>query len=379
MMKWLALTMSLLLVSAAFAASINKPRPTLPVSIPFEFFSNQILVRVGVNGSEPVWFIVDSGASACVLDSALARKLRIKSQEENQLHGAGKGSVKFALARNVTYELPGLSFPVEESYVIDLSGQPALLGRYIGGILGYSLFARYVVDIDFDARILTLHDFERYHSVGEALPFTLIKHTPHIHVKLSVDGRTTVDHEVLVDTGSQDTIDDDLLDQSPTRVEVVGGVGLGQEFRTVMGRAESLQIGSFTLRRPFGAAGGTALIGNEVLRRFHLTFDYPHTQIFLSPGQHFADAFLFDASGIDLRWDSTAAAFVIHDVASPSAAWDAGLRSGETLVAINGQPASAFTIEGLTALLAEDGRELSLTVKRGTEERSVQLPLRKRL
>ena len=368
-----------LLCSTALALAADKPAPGLPLSIPFEFFSNQILLKVSVNGSAPVWFVVDSGASACVVDAALAQKLGIKTEGEKQGHGAGKGTVQFAFAHNVTYGLPGLSLPVEESYVIDLSGQPALLGRFVGGILGYSFFAPYVVDIDFDARILTLYDPERYHPVGDTVPLTLIKHTPHIRAKLTVDGRPPVERELLVDSGSQDAIDDDLLAQSPARVQVIAGVGLGQEFRTLLGRADSLQLGSFTLLHPFGATGGTALIGNEVLLRFHVAFDYQHARIFLSPGQHFSDAFLFDASGLDLRWAPASADFVIHDVAKDSAAWDAGLRAGDTLTAINGQPASAFTIDQLADLLTEDGHELWLTAKRGADSRAVHLNLRKRL
>jgi C-terminal processing protease CtpA/Prc len=71
--------------------------------------------------------------------------------------------------------------------------------------------------------------------------------------------------------------------------------------------------------------------------------------------------------------------FVIHDVSKASAAWDAGLRTGDTLSAINGQPASSFTIEQLSALLSEEGRQLWLTVKRGAGGFSVHFTLRKRL
>ncbi len=366
--------------SQATSASDSKQNAAkLPLSIPFDFFSNQILLKVSVNGSEPVWFILDSGASGCVVDTALAQKLGIKVEGEKQGTGAGKGTFKVLFAQHVTYGFPGLSLPVDESYVIDLSSQPALLGRYVGGILGYSFFAPYVVDVDYDAHILTLYDSEKYVPVGHTIPFTLFKHTPHIRVRLVVGGHRALEREVLVDSGSQDAVDDDLLAQSPDRLEVIGGVGLGQEFPTILGRADTLALDSFTLPRPFGATGGTGLIGNEVLRRFHVAFDYPHARIFLSPGQHFSDPFLFDASGLDLRCISEGAAFVIHDVAKASAAWEAGLRPEDTLVAINGQPASAFTIEQLGALFTQDGRVVWLTVKHEADTRSIRLILRKRL
>jgi hypothetical protein len=364
---------------ATSASGSNQNAASLPLSIPFDFFSNQILIKVSVNGSEPVWFILDSGASGCVLDTALAQKLGIKTEGEKQGTGAGKGTVRVLFAQHVTYGLPGLSLPVDESYVIDLSSQPALLGRYVGGVLGYSFFAPYVVDVDYDARILTLYDPEKYEPVGHKVPFTLFKHTPHIRVRLAVGGHAAAEREVMVDSGSQDAVDDDLLAQSPERLEVIGGVGLGQEFHTTLGRADSLSLDSLTLPRPFGATGGTGLIGNEVLRRFHVVFDYPHARIFLSPGQHFSDSFLFDASGLDLRCVSEGTVFVVHDVAKASVAWEAGLRAEDTLIAINGQPASAFTIEQLGSLFTQDGRVVSLTVKRKADTRSIRLTLRKRL
>ncbi|HKD51934.1 MAG TPA: aspartyl protease family protein [Candidatus Acidoferrum sp.] len=364
---------------ATSASGSNQNAASLPLSIPFDFFSNQIMIKVTVNGSEPVWFILDSGASGCVVDTALAQKLGIKTEGEKQGTGAGKGTVRVLFAQHVTYGLPGLSLRVDESYVIDLSSQPALLGRYVGGVLGYSFFAPYVVDVDYDARILTLYDPESYEPVGRKVPFTLFKHTPHIRVRLVVGGHRAVEREVLVDSGSQGAVDDELLAQSRERLEVIGGVGLGQEFRTVLGRADTLSLDSFTLPRPFGATGGTGLIGNEVLRRFHVAFDYAHARIFLSPGQHFSDPFLFDASGLDLRCVSEGAAFVIHDVAKASAAWEAGLRAEDTVIAINGQPASAFTIDQLAALFSQDGRVLWLTVKKDADTRSIRLTLRKRL
>ena len=350
-----------------------------PLSIPFELVSNTILIRVGINGSASTWFVLDSGASACVVDSALAAKLGLKAEGEKQGTGAGKGTVKFSLLKVLTYNLPGVDVPIDESYVIDLSGQPALLGRDIGGILGYSFLARYVVDVDFDARVLTIYMPDQYHANGESVPFRLVKHTPYIHAKVAVAGRPPVDLEVLVDSGSQDAIDVDALGESPERLEVIGGVGLGQEFRTVLARADSVQIGSFVLPHPFGATGGISLIGNEILRRFHLAFDYAHERIFLSPGQHFSDPFQLDASGLDLRWNSGFVSFDVHDVGKDSPAWVAGIRPKDRLTAINGQIASAFRMEQVSQLLTEAGREVWLTVKQGTTTQVVKVTLRKRL
>src|SRR5207344_119804 len=92
------------------------------------------------------------------------------------------------------------------------------------------------------------------------------------------------------------------------------GVGLGQEYRVTVGRVESLRLGSLAIQDAIGAAGGKALLGNEVLRRFTVVIDYPRSRMVLEPNAHYHDRFEADASGLDLRWDPEAREFIVHDV-----------------------------------------------------------------
>jgi hypothetical protein len=142
--------------------------------------------------------------------------------------------------------------------------------RQVAGILGYDFFTRFVVDIDYEARVLTLYDPETfvYAGSGTAVPFALKRKTPYVKIRVKVSGHESEEREVLVDSGSGDAVDSDALALSPQKIEVLGGVGLGQEFRTVLSRGEEAQIGPFVLEKPIGAIGGVELIGTEVLRRF---------------------------------------------------------------------------------------------------------------
>ena len=352
----------------------------LPLSMPFEY-QNQIYLRVAVNRSPPMLFVLDSGAGGCVIDTATAGRLRLQIEGQRQGTGAGKGGIAVSFAKNVTYRLPGLSLSVPQSYVIDLSGQRTLQGRNVAGILGYDFFARYVVRLDFEAGVMTLDNPQTYAPPPKAaiVPFTLLKHTPHVSVRVKVEGRAPADHQVLVDTGSADAVDVDDLATAPKKLEVIGGVGLGEEFRTTLARAEWLEIGGSRLSGPVGATGGVELIGLEVLRRFNVTFDYPHTRIILLPNRHVAEPFAFDASGLDLRWTPDLKHLVIHDVAKGSVAAEAGLHTGEQIVSIDHQPAEAFRIDQVNQLLTEDGARIELGVIGSGRRREVTLQLRKRL
>ena len=369
------------ILSLASLSLAQAPQPKLPKSFRFDFENNMVFLKVGVNGQSPVWFILDTGASGNVLDSGLAQKMGLKTEGERQGTGAGKGTVQIKFVKNVTFDLPGLSTPAESVYVIDLSGQPALMGREVGGILGYDFFLPYVVEVDYPGQLVTLYDPAtfKYSGAGEAIAFTLVKKTPRIPVKIKIPGREAVERQVLIDSGSGDAVDDDVMAQSPNKLEVVGGVGLGQEFRTTVGRAESVQIGRYMLKQPVGVSGGVSLIGNELLRRFHVTIDYSRQKLFLEPNAHFQDEFLVNASGLDLRWSPDFKSFTVHDVAVQSPASEAGVKSGDLLVAIDGSPAAEFTIEQVGTLFTHAGKQYRLSLMRGSQPLEVAIKLRKRL
>lgn len=350
-----------------------------PRAIPFDFANKQIFVRASVNDAAPAWFIVDSGASGCVIDTAFAQRLGLHTEGQKQITGAGKGSVTATFAKDVTFRFGGASLPVASSYVLDLSSQRTLQGRDVAGILGYDLFARWVVDLDFESRVMTLLDPASYVPTSNVIPFTLTKKTPHVKVLITLPKKKAVTREVLVDSGSSDAIDDDVLAQSADKVEIVGGVGLGQEFRTTLGRAAFVQIGPFAMEKPVGSPGGVPLIGLEILRRFHLTFDYSRSRLVLSPNSHFRDAFVVDASGLDLRWTPDLQNFVIHDVSRDSTGEVSGFKAGDVITQIDGAPASSFTIEQFQTLLTRAGYTHRLTIRRGAEEKTLTLVLGARL
>jgi hypothetical protein len=352
-----------------------------PLSLPFEFRNNQIFLRAAVGHGPAMWFILDSGASGCVVDTAVARRLRLKTAGEARGTGAGKGTYALTFAADLTYRLPGVQLAVAKSYVIDLSGQTALQGRRVARILGYDFFARYVVALDFETSVMTLSDpatFQERGS-GESIPFALAHNTPHIAVRIKAGPGEAVERLVLVDSGSGDGVDDDVLAAAPAHLEVVGGVGLGQEFRTTLGRAEWLQIGTFKLAGPLGATGGTPLIGLEILRRFAVVFDYAHTRLLLAPNKDFSEPFAMDASGLDLRWTPDLKRFAVHDVAKDTPAAEAGLHSGDEIVAINGTAANLFRIDQVQSLLTKDGQTVRLDIRSGAATRTTTLILRKRL
>jgi len=385
MKKLTALSICLISLLSIWAQKPAETRATAAAgqsltTIPFELYGNLIYLKVNVNGSKPLWFDLDSGASGCVIDQRLAKQLRIKTEGKAAGTGAGKGTYDIIFAKNVTYDISGIKLKVENSYVIDLSSNITIMGRPLDGIIGYDFFARYVVLIDYDAGVLRLYDPQtfNYSGSGEIVPLTLKKKTPYITGKLKVAGREAADREFLIDTGSADAVDDDLIAESTApKLEIIAGVGLGQEFRSTLGGIEWLQLGKLSVEKAFGVSGGRALLGGEVLRRFTVILDYSRGRMILEPNRYYKNGFVLDASGADLRFAPEGKQFKVHSVHKNSPAEEAGLREGDIITAIDGRASAAFSLDQVSKMFTKDGQEYRLSVRRNKDLLEFMIRLRK--
>ena len=270
--------------------------PTGPptVTVPVEISGSTVFMPVRVNGSSPLWFILDSGANSCVLDHVRAREVGLREIGTGNGSGAGSGPVPYRRYRNVRFDVGGARFRSEHLISLDLSNQPAILGRPVDGILGSDLFQRFVVEIDYEAKVVRLHEPAtfRYTSDGEVLPLSFERRLPYVVAILSVPGQPPEQRRLLVDTGSQDAVDDSLLLRSSGQMrEVTGGVGMGQTYSVKLGKFAQVRLGRLALENVPGVAPGVCLVGTEVLRRFRMIFDYRRAQLILEPNRHLREAF----------------------------------------------------------------------------------------
>ena len=75
------------------------------------------------------------------------------------------------------------------------------------------------------------------------------------------------------------------------------------------------------------------LIGNELLRRFNLTFNYGEREVFIEPNTHFRDDFDYAYTGLSL-YDINDGIFV-EDIIENSPAAKAGLLISDEVIAVN--------------------------------------------
>jgi len=285
-----------LLVATVLGYMIEAPAQTRSVRVRVDLAGSTVLLPGRVNTSGALWFILDTGANSCVLDHRVADQLRLQPASEIQGTGAGRGPVPFRSysKKDVTFKIAGKSVQCDHVLSVDLSNQPSIIGHRVDGILGSDFISQFVVEVDYERRQLSLYDpgLFRYRGQGQILPLTFARRLPYVEAAITVSGQPPTSRKLLVDSGSQDAVDDDLLLKSNGSLKkVTGGVGLGQTYEVSLGRLALFEFGRFSFKDVPSVAPGVALIGSEILRRFHAYYDYQHERMILEPNRHLNDPF----------------------------------------------------------------------------------------
>lgn len=139
-------------------------------------------------------------------------------------------------------------------------------------------------------------------------------------------------------------------------VEAEIGRGMGGALLGTASRARALEIAAFTLPAPVvliahstnGVLADPNLsgnIGSEIMRRFTVTLDVPAGMLYLRPNSMFSQPFVYNRAGLTVFPDATGQH--VTDVIAGSPAAEAGVKSGDTLISVNGLAARTLDMAGL--------------------------------
>ncbi len=248
-----------------------------------------IYIPVQVNGSSPLWFCFDTGAPNSLIDEAAAQKLKVSALSSGVIRGAGKGEVSASDAGEVQFTVGGLTTRVPHAKIVNLSKVPVPVKE--DGLLGAEFLEQYVVRIDPAHHTIAFYDPKTfgYHGDGKSMPLELTNNRLYVRVGLAAKPGELVERRVRVDTGSEDSIDDDTIRSSPKTQKTTLGNGLGTSYEDVSGVYDTVVVGPYKFRYVWGPAGAVPIVGMEMLRRFTLTFDARHGLLYLEPNASFSE------------------------------------------------------------------------------------------
>jgi membrane-associated protease RseP (regulator of RpoE activity) len=260
-------------------------------------------------------------------------------------------------------------------------------------MIGFEVFRRFVTEIDYARGTITFIKPEAFRPPADAtpVPFIFYSHVP--EAEGSFEG---LPGKFDIDTGSRVELSltkpfaerNGLREKHPKGVVAVDGWGVGGPVKSYVTRASGLKLGSVAItnvvtslaiqdKGSFSDPTYDGNVGDKLLKRFAVTFDYFGQILYLKPRPGpVADADTFDRSGM---WINSAAdGFEITDVTPGGPASTAGLKVGDHIVAVNGAAADPHKLSGFRQELRETapGTVLQLKVRRGAATSTVDLTLR---
>ena len=370
--------------------SAQFPAGKTAVTVPFHLYNNHIYVDASIDGKPAVPFVFDTGATD-ILETGAAQKLGVKV--EGSLPGGGFGDkiADFGLAKVKSVSIAGLTLPDQVFGTEATPGWIAVEGTESAGLLGYEFVKRAVLTIDYAAQTMTFTKQDAFQPPkgATAISFTFAEHIPMLNGTL--DG---VPGQFELDTGSRGALtvmhpfaqSNGLVDKYHATHTATVGYGVGGPSRALLGRAGRLAIGPVTIEAPVaefvvdkgGAAESARTAGNiggDLLKRFTVTLDYAHRQLWLVPNALAQQKEVFDRSGL---WISRATdgGITVADVAADSAAAKLGLAEGDEITKINGKPAKEVQLYALREeFKGAVGTKFSLALKGKSGEKTLTLVL----
>jgi Aspartyl protease/PDZ domain len=356
------------------AAAVRYLKTPGRATLPMRYGERHVWLQVSMNGRPPEDFLLDTGASVTVIDSAAAVRYGLSVQGHMHAMGAGAaGGASFSSVDSLRITGPdGDGVVLANQNVAVLSLNPYLepfFWRPIAGVLGYDFISRFANRVDFDGQTLTLYDPKTFHYEGKGTPvaLTLANNIPVVKAKL--DG--AYEGDFRLDVGSGSTVDvhgpfakkNDFSSKLGKTVQVTGG-GFGGTFTSTLGRMKKMEIGPYSWASPLvsvpdAETGGLASedyagnIGNQVLERFIATFDYDHRTVYLEPSKRYGSRDRFSMAGVQIA--KLQDGYLAVQVLPGSSAEAAGIRERDRVQSLDGRAIGSYRPDDLMKMF-EDGK-----------------------
>lgn len=366
------------------------------VEIPIEIYNNLIVVPVVLNGALPLKFILDTGVRTAILtQKTFTDILNLAYSRKYTISGPGGEQVIDAyITNNVSLELPGVT---GRGHALLVLGEDYLelrnyLGTDVHGILGYELFSRFIIEVDYEKKLLTLYQPKRFRKKRsyQSIPIRIEDTKPYVTTSIVLADGTQLTAKLLVDSGASHGLmlepsSDNRIQVPDSTVSSIIGRGLGGEIMGKVGRIESLKLGKYKIddvivnfpdpnsyfdSLKLGATKRNGAIGGEVLSRFTTIFNFPKEEIYIKKNSSFKKKFHYNLSGLTIKAKgSRLNVFEVTAVREKSGAETVGVMAGDLIMSINGIHTRALDLNTIQGFFNnKPGKRIHLVVDRKGEQ-----------
>ena len=276
-------------------------------------------------------------------------------------------------------------------------------GLPIHGLIGYELFSSFTVRISYSLSVITMYRSDKPYVLrkGSRIPITIDDKKPYMMAEIRLSNGEKIKAKLIIDTGAGHPISLETYNGKPFDVPEVNiaanlGVGLTGAITGYIGRVPSITLGKYKLENviasfPSHSSVGSRLMnverngnmGNNILKRFDVVFDYARQTMYLRPSSFLKEPFEHDMSGMELASAAPEYNRVIVTRVEPfSPAEYLGLQKEDEIVSINFKPVKDMSMQEIDNLFrSKNDRSFILDIVRnkGKEHERVILTLARRI
>ncbi|MDQ3290935.1 MAG: aspartyl protease family protein [Bacteroidota bacterium] len=374
--------------------------------VTFEMHRNLIVVPVYINDKGPFNFILDTGVGVTLItEPSLKDSLQLKNGVNISIAGMGSDAdLKAFIASGIKMKLGQATANFLQVAVLseDVFNLSSYVGIPIYGILGYQFFNSFAVQIKYsELRVIAQNfdDFKVRKSHGTPIPITIEGQKPYVTTVAQLDGPQKIQIKLIIDTGAGHALS--LEQESNAAIKVPSpsitaqlGKGLSGTINGQLGRIKSFSLKHFNLTnvltsfpnyQDVGAkvylVPRNGNVGNELLKRFDIVFDYRKQLMYMRPNRYFRDPFEHDMCGLDLiASGKDYQRYIVNFVEPDSPAAEAGILPGDEVVSLNMMAASAMTMSKIDRLFhLKPGYNILLGIQRGEQRIYTVITLKRKI
>ena len=368
-----------------------EPAAKYITTLPFTILSGGVvIVKARLDDfTDTLNFVFDTGSGGISLDSATCAGYHLKTVASDKIvRGiAGIKNVEFTYGH--TLHLQGLDVKNLDFHTNDYELLTSAYGIRIDGIMGYSFLRRYIVMVDYDTLAMKIYSPGRlkYPRGGYILKpqFSTLPMQP-----VFVKDNTAVNGKFYFDTGAglcmllnDDMVQDSSLLKRKRKLYPTQAEGLGGKKQVYQSVLSDVKLGPYHFRNipiyifhdeynvtMYPTLGG--LIGNDILRRFNVTINYPAQEIYIKPNRHYTDSFDYSYTGMSMYLVD--GVITVQDIVKKSPAEEAGLQEGDVVMAIENNISN--NIQTYKAMLQGPGQRVRMLIVRNGQPKIVFLRIK---
>lgn len=290
-----------LAVTVLLALSCSAATGEAVIAVPFLLERNKVIIPTSVNKSKPLKLILDTGMrfdGVFLFHKEHIALIDATDALQVEVPGAGGGAPSTAtLIESGTLEFGDVT--VKKQQVL-ISSSPHTQSFPTDGVIGWNLFGHYNIEIDYDRRLIYLHDtsYQPSDAGWTMIPITVKKDIPWFTAQVQVVSGEPRELTVYVDLASGDALelllkDNQKFSAPPELIADHLGTGLSGDIHGYRGEAVSIDIGGHVVSQfpaVFAPAhvrskqdGADAVIGNGLMKYFNVIFAYPQNKLFIKP------------------------------------------------------------------------------------------------